>query len=251
MAAQNWLALQTTLLAATVKSQPPYATIPPDFAALFPQATSYAEERIYTDIPFLGIRTANSSLMTTAGSRNINLSSMTVMGGGPIIVPEEFFLIAPVGAAPGVGIRVPFIRASTMVINQIWPVEANVQTPSLTSWLPYYWAMIDDRTIIYEPTADAAYTAEIAGLYQPTPISSTNPTTYISTTYPALFEAACMVWLSGWMLHNYSAQGDLPQQAISHEEQYVKLMEAAKDEEMRRRGLRPNVPMPMQAGSPQ
>ena len=56
MAALTWTTLQTALLAITVKAQPPYNVVPPDFAYLYPQATSYAEGRIYKDIPFLATR---------------------------------------------------------------------------------------------------------------------------------------------------------------------------------------------------
>lgn len=249
MAAQNWTALQTTFLAATVKAQPPYTSPPPDFAALLPQATSYAEERIFTDIPLLGVRTNNSSLVTTAGNRDVSLSAMVNSLGGPIIIPEEFYLIIPAAATPKTGTRVPFIQATPALISTIWPIEAVTIAPTLTDYVPRLWALRNDNTIIYAPTADAAYVVDITGLYQPTPISSSNPTTYISTTYPALLEAACMVFLSGWLLHNFGAQGDLPAQAVSHETQYGQLMQSAKAEEMRRRGLAPNVPMP-QTGAP-
>jgi hypothetical protein len=250
LAAQTWNALQTTFLAISVKAQPPYGVPPADFAALMPQATSYAEERIFTDIPFLGHRAANTSLSTTPGSRVINLAMMANMSGGPIIVPESFNLItvAPTGG------RIPFVRATPFLIDQFWPTEATTQTPSVLSFLPRYWAMQDNQTIIYAPTADAAYTVEIAGLYQPTPISQTNQSTYISSTYPAMFEAACMVFLTGALLHNYGSQADNPQQGLSWEGLYQQLMTSARAEELRRRGVMPDVPMPTAAaaaGAPQ
>lgn len=252
MAAQTWQTLEVMLLAACVKAQPPYNTnIPGDFAALFPQATSYAEGRIFTDIPLLGHRTANATLKTVAGDRTVNLSAMINSAGGPIIVPETFALITPVGATPQSGNRVSFIRADTSVIDTIWPMTSLTVPPSITDFVPRYWAMRDDHTIIYAPTADAAYTVDIAGLFQPTPISAANPTTYISTIYPALLEAACMVFLSGALKQNYGAQMDDPRQGVSWEQQYGELMEAAKAEEIRRRGLMPPAPMPTPRGAAQ
>lgn len=245
MAAQTWASLQTTLLAATVKAQPPYSSPPPDFAALFPQATSYAEERICNDIPFLGYTASNSSLTTTAGSRDVDLNTMTPGDGqGQIIIPESFFLITPAGATPSAGTRVPFVRSSKAIIDQVWPVPSVTQTPSLITSLniPYYWTLRDDRHIIYAPTADASYTVDITGLFQPPPISSANQSTYLSTNYPALLEAACMVWLEGALLHNFSAMSDDPKASVSWEMTYQVLMEAARDEEVRRRGLKPNAP---------
>lgn len=241
MAAQTWDSIQTTLLAATVKAQPPYGIAPPDFAAMLPQATSYAEGRIFTDIPMLGHRQSNTSLSTVAGNNTLDLLTMTNTLGGPIIVPESFYLITPDGKAP-------FLRSSTFVINSVWPNSTDMATPSPLSFLPAYWAMIDNHTIIYAPTADAAYSVQIDGLYQPTPISPTQQTTYVSTTYPALLESACMVFLSGWLLHNYGPKASNPEQARSFEADYQALMEPAKAEEIRRRGLMPDFPMP--SGAP-
>ena len=253
MAAQTWNSLQTLLLAACVKSQPPYTVIPADFALIFPQATSYAEGRIYTDIPLLGHRGVSTSLATTPGSRTVNIgtgsSTSTV---GQIIVPESFSLITPAGATPQQGTRIPFIRSTTFVIDAVWPTEATLQPEvAVGSFLPCYWAMQDYQTILYAPTADAAYTIELAGLFQPLPISAANQSTYLSVNYPALLEAACMVFLSGWLKQNYGAQSDSPQQAMSHEAIYEGLKESAKAEEMRRRGLIPDQPMPTPAGAPQ
>ena len=249
MAAQTWTALQQTFLAVTVKAQPPYdpTTAPPDFVQLLPQATSYAEQRIYTDIPFLGHRASNSSLTTAMGKRTINLSAMINTAGGPIIVPESLRLITPAGNTPNTGTRVPFVRGSTFLIDSIWPIEGTTQAPSLTSYVPNYWAMVDAQTIIVAPTPDNAYTVEIDGLFQPTPISADNPATYISTTYPALLEAACMVFLQGALLHNYGSQMDNPQAGLSWEALYQQLMQSARAEEMRRRGMMPDMPLPQGA----
>lgn len=237
MTAQTWNSLQTTLLATTVKAQAPYTVVPADFETLFPQATSYAEERIYTDIPMLGQRTTNTSLTTQAGANSLDLTAMANPLGGPIIVPESLYLITSNG-------KVPFLRASTFLINAVWPNPSQTATPSLASFLSQYWALQDNHNIILAPTPDASYPAEIAGLYQPTPISFTNQTTYLSTVYPALLEAACMVFLSGWLLHNYGTKAGTPGQALGFETDYQMLMEGAKAEEVRRRGLMPDIPMP-------
>lgn len=237
MAAQTWNSIQTTLLAATVKAQPPYGIAPADFATLLPQATSYAEERIFTDLPLLGVRTSNSSLATTPSSNALDLAAMTNTLGGPIIVPESLYLSTASGL-------VPFLRSSTFVINAVWPNATITAAPTLTDFLPKYWAMLDNHNIVIAPTPDAAYPVKIDGLYQPTPISLMNQSTYVSTTYPALLEAACMVFLSGWLLHNYGAKAGTPQQALSFEADYQTLLAGAKAEEDRRRGLMPDFPMP-------
>lgn len=248
MAAQTWTSLQTACLAFTVKAQPPYTTVPLDFATVFPQATSYAEGRIFRDIPMLANRQDNSTLTTVAGSRQLNLANMTNTSGGPIIVPEGLSLIVPSGTSnPAVGTRVPYDMASLDVIDLIWPNEATTVTPSLTDFSPRFWALRSGLAMVIAPTPDAAYTAVVTGLYQPTPISATNTTTYVSTYYPDLLEAACMVFLVGALLHNFGAQSDDPRSGLSWEQLYQNLLGPARDEEARRRGLTPDVPKPARA----
>lgn len=257
MAAQTFASLKIMLLATLVKAQPPYTVSAPDFDVLFPQATSYAEGRICHDIPLLGNRQTNTSLATSSGSRTVDTGTINNINGGPIIVPEQFNLITPSGSPPSSGVRVPFDQCSPQLIDQIWPQESTVQTPSLSSFVPRLWAYRDDQTVsnnfapvlIYAPTADGAYTVELSGLFQPTPISTSNQTTYLSTVYPELLEAACMVFLTGALLHNFGSQADDPKMSLSWEGLYQSLLSGIKAEEGRRRGLAPDVPMPAQGAA--
>ena len=246
-AALNWTTLQTALLAETAKEQPPYNVIPADFAVVFPQATSYAESRIYRDFDgLLGNRQVNTSLSTTGSSRLVSLSGMANQFGGPIIVPERFALVVGLNT-------IQFDRGSLAIIDMIWPQQNGaVQAPVITDFAPRYWDLLDDHTIVYCPTADQAYTCQITGLFQPTPIGPANETptpitassTYLSTVYPELLLAACMIHLCGGLLHNFGAQSDASGRAMSWENQYQTLMASAKQEEMRRRGLVPDYPTP-------
>lgn len=249
MAAQTWNSLKVMLLATTVKAQPPFTVTEAFFDTLFPQATSYAEGRICRDLILLNQRQVNASLSTSQGSRTVPLSGMTPANGyGPLVVPEAFALITPAGTAPASGTRVQFDVASLDAINQMWPVEAAASTPSLNTVGPRLWAMLDDATIVYAPTADGAYTVEVTGLFQPAPLSAANQSTYISTVYPELLEAACMVFLEGALMHNFGAQSDDTPSAVSWEGQYHTLMTPIRNEELRRRGLAPDRPQP--SGAP-
>ena len=235
----NYGTLQNATLQALVKSQPPTYTPPPDYATLFPRAIEYAEARIYRDVIMLATRTQNTQLSTTNGSRTLLLSGMT----NPVIVPEGLALIVPVSTAnPALGTRVPYDMASLDAIDLLWPTEGTVLTPSITDWMPRLWALLDDHTMVYCPTADANYTAEITGLFQPTPLSLTNTTTYLSTVYPDLLFMGVMVFLTGPLTHNWGAQSSDPAQAQSYEANYMRLMESAKLEEERRRGIAPDAP---------
>lgn len=242
MTAQTWNSLQTTLLAALSKTQPPYTTVPADFAALYPQATSYAEGRIYRDVPMLAQRAQNTSLTTTASSRQIALSGLSPS----LLVAEGLALITPSGtSSPASGTRVWYDEASLDLIDLVWPSEATTAAPSvLDPAYPRYWAMRDASTIVLCPTPDKAYTVELTGLFQQTPISSTNPSTYLSTTYPEILEAACMVFLAGALMHNFGAMADLPAQSISWEKVYQDLLPGVRSEEARRRGVIPDGPTP-------
>jgi hypothetical protein len=243
VAAQTWTTLQTTLLAALVKAQPPYNVVPPDFAALFPQATSYAEARIYRDIVLLATRTQDASLVTAAASRVLSLATMTTQ----VIVPEGMALITPAGQTnPALGTRVWYDLADLDVIDLTWPQESVTVAPAINDWTPRYWALRDNQTMVFAPSVPGVYTVEITGLYQPAPISAANPTTYLSTVYPELLEMACLVFLTGPLTHNWSAQADDPKQALSYEGQYQTLMASARHEEMRRRGLAPDTAAPPQ-----
>lgn len=235
----TYATLQDATLQALVKAQPPTYTPPADFATLFPRAIEYAEGRIYRDLVLLATRTQNTTLATTAGSRVLDLSVMTPL---PVIVPEGLALIVPTSTSnPALGTRVPYDMASLDMIDLVWPTEATTLTPSITDWMPRLWAMRDNATIVYCPTADAVYTAEITGLFQPAPLSVSNTTTYLSLTYPDLMFIATMIFLVGPLLHNWGAQSGDPGQAVSYEQQYGVLKASAEYEEKRRRGLRPDV----------
>lgn len=255
MAALTWTSLLTTCLAETAKVQPPYNITPGDFAVIFPQATSYAEGRIYKEFGgLLATRQQNTTLLTTSGQRLLSLSGMVNTGGGPIIVPERFALLV----GQQIPTRVQFDRASLAVIDVVWPTYTQTVTPNVLDFQPRYWDLVDDHTIAMCPTPDAVYTAEITGLFQPTPIGPANETpvvltaasTYLSTVYPELLTAACMVHLCGGLLHNFGAQSDAPQRALSWEQQFKELMSVALHEEMRRRGLLPNHAVAPQQARP-
>lgn len=244
MAALTWTTLQSTLLSALAQAPSPYNVIPPDFAQLYPQATSYAEGRIYKDLVLLATRTEDStSLSTTNGNRSLALASMTNV----VVVQEGLGLITPAGNTTSNGTIQWFVKTSLDFIDRYWPQQSATAAPNSVGEWERFWAPLDNNTIVMAPTPDAAYHAVIPGLFQPTPISAGNPSTYLSTVYPELLTAACMIWLSGALLRNFSASADDPRQAMSWEQTYQTLKVAAEGEEMRRRGLVPdNAAIPSQ-----
>jgi hypothetical protein len=92
-----------------------------------------------------------------------------------------------------------------------------------------YWAIYSEQesvgdeppnillpdTIIVAPTVDGSYQVEQLGIFQPEPLSATNPQTFLTAFYPDLFLAASMFFATGIVLKNFGLQADNPQQAIS------------------------------------
>lgn len=246
MSALTYATLQTTLLTMLAQAPPPYNVVPPDFAQLYPRAISFAESRICQEIPFLANQRQDSTLSTTAGSRVLDLGSLTP----PILVLDRLALITPASTAAELGTRNQYIQTTTDFIDMFWPTEATTGNPATSQNTGRYWANRtkgNDSTytinqIVIAPTPDGIYMAECTGLFQPAPLSVSNTQTYLSTTYPDLLTAACMVFLEGALMRNYGAQGDDPRQALSWEAVYQGLKNSAEFEEMRSRGMVPDLP---------
>jgi len=224
-------------LPSPVPATPVYDSL---FLAQFPLATSYAEARIYHEMPFIASYAEDTSASTTAGSRLINLSATTL----PLVTLEQIRLVVPTSSVLPAGTMVPFDRVTLDFIDRYWPVEGATLTPSLTSQYGRYWALVSDRTVAIAPTPDAVYQVKAGGLYQPAPISASNPSTYLSQQYPDLLQAGICMFLAGALNRNYGAQSDESGQAMSWEAVFQKELAPARAEEMRRRGLAPDMPMP-------
>jgi hypothetical protein len=247
MTAQTYASIkQTVAIALTQQAGVDLTTYGATFEAQFPQAISYAETRIYQEIPMVAARTRDASLVTVAGDRRVSMAGLAQ----PFVVPEELYLITPaLQTNPSLGTRVRFDLVSVDFINFVWPNTPTTVTPSLSYQGGRYWALETNATILLAPTPDAVYTVDIIGLVQNTPLSADNTTTYLSTFYPALLEAGCLVFLAGALTRNFGAQSDEPQQAQSWESQFMKLLAAARYEEARRRGLAADMPVQQKAAA--
>ena len=243
MAAQTWLTLQTECLAITAKAQPPYSMQPADFTQHFPFATAYAEDRIYRKMPWLTMRGQDTTKQATSGSRNVTLPA-------GMLVVETVSLLSPAASTLASGTQYAYDKATLEFIDTMWPSQATTMAPAAAEWAGRWWAPLDAANIVLAPTPDAAYTAVITGLTMPAPISAGTPSTYLSTNYGSLMIAGIMVFLAGAMLHNYGAKSGNPEMALSWEAEFQALLSGALDEEMRRRGMMPNVPMPSMPGGP-
>lgn len=195
-----------------------------DYTTILPAAIQDAEQRIYLDMDFLATRTVNSNASFTAGSRTFNLPTTP----STIMVLQGVAAISPAGTAPNVGTRNQLEPVSLDYIDSTWPQE------SMTG-LPDAWVMRDNANIVVKPTPDAAYTVELTGTFRPTPMSATQETSYIGSTYPQLLVAACMIFLFAYQ-RDFSPAADQPGAPMSWEQHYQTLLKQALEEEQRRKG---------------
>jgi hypothetical protein len=235
-----------TILAVQAPSPYVFSTLPIDFQTMMPRFVEGGECLIYRDLVLLATRAQDASLTFTGATRSLNLSAASVI----IIVPEGLSLIYPAGATPSAGTRIQFDAASLDTIDSIWQQESVTVNPTsnYADSMGRYWAMRDNQTMVVAPTPDSTYAAEITGLFQPAPISATNPTTYVSLTYPDLLLAACMITVAGY-LRDYGQQADDPKLAQSWQQQYDMRKANAMTQEQRLRsqgaGWSPNLPTPL------
>lgn len=195
-------------------------------ATLLTPAIEYAEGRIYRDPNFNFLATHGSDQgPLTIGSRQIAMPT-------GIIIAEQVNLITPAGALPDASgsKRTPLARMTLAYINAVWGDLA------LTGQ-PVCYAPLTDREWRVAPVPDAGYVLEWVGTQQPTPLSESNPTTFITTYMPELFFAASMVFLTGALMKNYGAQADDPGSAMSWEAQFNLLKTGPQVEEARRKSL--------------
>ena len=82
--------------------------------------------------------------------------------------------------------RIALEKKDASYINEFLPNRT-------TTGIPKYYANWDNNTILLAPAPNAAYTVELAYNAQPTGLSSSNTTTWISNNAPLLLLYACLV----------------------------------------------------------
>jgi hypothetical protein len=220
--ALNFSSFNTQLATLTAES-----TSDPNYVStLLPGSIDYAEQRIYREMDLLETYITDTTGAVTANQRTFSYPTTT----GSFLVIDEFTVLTPVGATAANGTRVPLQVASKQFVDIMYP--SNTSTASIG--VPKFFAPVNNTTCLLGPVPDQNYNVEIIGTQRPTPLSSNNATTYLTTNLPDLFMAAAMVYASGFM-KNYAAQSDNPQMAVSWETQYGKLFASANVEELRKR----------------
>jgi hypothetical protein len=227
-----------------------------NWARIVPLMFAYAENRIYRELDFLATTTSTAGLLV-ANNREMALP-VTVLVLRQLIV---FAMLPDPPTAGGVHTnlrtRVTLERVSPEALDIFWPQEMwrpgvprqyamiGKSTPALVSGLPDLLS----HTIRLAPTPDQAYEADFLGVIRPRPLSPKNPETLLSTVYPDLFCAACMVFGSGYQ-RDFGAMADDPGKAMSWEGTYNALKAGVMLEAARQKGEGAGPPVPTPAVQP-
>jgi len=209
---------------ATLANMTGYDVADPNFVQILPSAINYAEGRIYREADFISTVIRDTGVLT-ANSRNFTLPSNV----GQFNVVRQLNCITPAETLPADGTRNPMTPVSTEVMDMLWPSEQAPSTPSI----PTMFAMLTQNNVksqtvdvLVGPAPDDSYNVEVIGTVNPTPLSESNPTTYLTLYLPDLFLAASMVFMTGFQ-KSFGAQADDPRSAMSWEQQYLTLFKSA------------------------
>jgi len=199
------------------------STADTNFVTIEPSIIDYAEQRIYRELDLNQTQVTVPSQLT-ANSRDLSLPTTA----GTFIVTDYINIYTPIGATSSNGTRNMVVPASRETIDMLWP------SGIVGSSLPQMFAMVNPTDAIFGPSPDQSYNIDVVGTIRPTPLSSNNTTTVLTTYLPDLFMAASMVFGSGYM-RNFGAQADNPQMSQSWETQYQLLKQSANAEAARQK----------------
>ncbi len=208
-----------------------YETDDPGFVANVPTTIAYVEGRLTRELDLMAANVTDATASTTTQNRVFSLPTTY----GTFLIISDVNVITPASTAPGSGTRTPLIPASQAVLDTLYGSSTGSGVPQYYSWVSQDTFMSPAQPqIIFAPWPDNTYRIEVVGKVQPTPLSASNPTTWLSVNLPELYITCGMIQLSGFM-RNYGSQADDPRQAMSWEQQYMTLRESAETYQARAR----------------
>jgi hypothetical protein len=190
-----------------------------DFVAMLPTFINASENRCYRELDLL------AATVTVTGTVSANSRTFTLPNTSGHILGVDYINIID-----SLGNRRIVLPCSRDLIDWLWPANS---APSSSS-IPVYFSRIDDTAVLFGPPPGSFYSAEIIGNIRPTPLSSSNTTTYLSQYLPDLFFNGAMVGATAFM-RNFGAQADDPKMAVSWEGQFQTALASAKTEEMKKK----------------
>lgn len=194
------------------------------FTAALPTIITDAEQRLYRELDLLSTVVTATGVLT-ANNRNFTVPTPSI---GPFVVVDQMNVITPSTTTdPDEGTRNPLLPVTKEYLDAVWPSVAGAGVPS-------QMAPINQEDWILGAWPDAAYTVEVVGTIRPTPLSVSNPNTFLSDYLPDVFMAAALVFSAGYQ-QNFSAMGDNPAQGMTWAQHVKPLIESAKKEELRKK----------------
>ena len=185
----------------------------------------HAESRIFREIDldvFKKYKTAN----LTIGDPFVAMPGDT---------PQLFAFVRYIQIFGTDNIRITLEKKDASFINEYVPNRTITGTPK-------YYANWDNDTLLLAPSPDATYTVELAYNAQPTGLSSSNTTTWVSNNAPEMLLYACLVEAFKFLKN--------PQMVQMYEQYYKEALTPFAGEQMGRRrrdeymdGI-PRIPVP-------
>ncbi len=209
------------------------------FQGILPRAFEYASNRIYREL----------DLLTTTVS---TVGAAFTAGNGRLDVPTQFMsvqyvnLVTPAATSGDAGTRYPMERVSPEFMDFTWPTAATTSgSPSIPTKYCFYgttgtsaFSSSGALTMRVSPAPSTAYVAEFIGPVRPLVLSQSNPNTILTTRFPDLFLAACMIYLSAYQ-RDWGGQSSDPAASQSWEAQYSRLREGVMVEVERQKSQAP------------
>lgn len=183
-----------------------------NFLQILPSIIDYAEGRIYRDLDLLSELVTDDTQTLPVDTRTVTLP---IPSAGPYSVVEQVNLLD--GTT-----RTPLTPVSREWLDFMW--QSSVAPDASTR--PEVFAVRNATTLAFGPSTGEEVQLEIVGQVKPTPLSESNPTTYLTQQLPDVFVAASMIFACGFQ-QNFGSQSDNPQSAVSWEQQYNKLIGSA------------------------
>ena len=170
----------------------------------------HAESRIF--------RNADLDVFKKYKTANLTIGDPFVAMPGA--TPQFFAFIRYIQIFSTDNVRITLEKKDTSFINEFIPNRTTTGTPK-------YYANWDNDTIILAPSPDATYTVELAYNAQPTGLSSSNTTTWVSNNAPEMLLYACLVEAFKFLKN--------PQMVQMYESYYKQALQPFVGEQMGRR----------------
>ena len=144
----------------------------------------HAELRIFREID-LDVYKKNATATLTASTPFVTM---------PGVIPTDFEFVRYVAIHSSSGSlggltnneRVILQKKDASFLSEYWPNRTSTGVPK-------YYANYDEDSILLAPTPNAAYTIDLEYNAQPTGLSSSNTTTWLSNNAPTALLYACLV----------------------------------------------------------